>query len=266
MAKKRKKEKEKNGAICPHCTESHPFGTQFCPNTGIQLSQELLENEKLKTENKELEKKRWFHLKLNIFFSAFSILLIIPVLVIILGFAKDNIPGKGKERPIEPVPGIFRSGKKVTLKYQAVPKYPQLVPDMVEAYLEQFNASGIERIRKNKEEITVKGIIPDKDKQVNAEIRLKGPAILLDPTELKQNGDQGKIKAQLIQEKTRREEIELQLSKEKGKREDVEEKLKAEKIEKEVIQNQLTQEEKKRIDTAAKLDAVTKEKETVQSQ
>jgi hypothetical protein len=251
MAKKRKKEKEKNGVICPHCPESHPFGTQYCPTTGIQLSEELLDNEKLKTENKALEKKRWFHLKLNIFFSVFLILLIILVLVIIFGFTKDNIPGKGKEKPIEPIPGYLRSGG-VTLIYQADPQYPQLVTDMVQAYLEQFGASGIKSTKESGDETIVKGVIPGKDKPVNAEIRLLAL---------------GKIKVAPGEEAGGAiEDLKKQLAAEKKKREDTENQLAAEKIEKQVIQNQLTGEQEKRRDVEAQFTQEKTKRETIESQ
>ncbi len=215
MAKKRQKEneKEKNGTICPHCGRSHPPGTHYCPSTGTHIYQEIIENEikKLKTENKELKEKRWFHLKLNIFFSAVIILLIILVLVIIFG--------KGNGKPIKPVPGYLRSGG-VTLEYQPDPKYPQLVPDMVEAYLEQFGASGIKSTKESGEKITVKGVIPGKDKPVNAEIRLLAlEKINVAPGE-KPGGAVETLKNQLAAEKKKREDTENQLAAEKIEKEE----------------------------------------------
>jgi hypothetical protein len=243
MASKTKNSSKK--IRCPYypkeCKEKyHPPRTQFCPNTGNPISLEPIENE-------ELKRKVWFHTKINIFLAVILVVILALVIVFTKNNSKDNISTGGKEKPIEPIPDYLRSGG-VTLKYQVDSQYSQLVPEMAEAYLKQFGASGIKRKENGKQVITVKGVIPAKNKQLNAAIRLQV---------LEKNASAAKTPENHAEEKIKRLSKQLEvITKEK---EDIKE-------EKEAVQTQLTEEEIKRIDAEEQFEKVKNDKVKIQSQ
>jgi hypothetical protein len=254
----------KTGKInCPHCKELHPIGTQFCPVTGKQIlgqnKFEELENEvkNLQTEGKELKGEIRKHKKKSSFFSIVSVILVIILLVgggiVIFNEKGNKTGGEGNRNTPKSIPEVLRAGEKIMLKYQAEPRQPQWVPEMVEAYLRLFDASSVQRTKVSDEEIAVKAVIPGKDKPVNAEIRLQALETI--------NGGSGEKQVGAI------EDFKKQLAAEKKKGEETENQLAAAKKENQAIQNQLIliEEQKKKREIEAQFSQKKTSREAVET-